>query len=182
MTRSTLISLAGSLAIASAVSAQQPGRQAGDSARAMRDQPMARATMMARMDSAETRLDRMVSDMNRATGARKIQAMSAVINELVAQRKQMRGHMQGMMNAGGMMEHGAKRTQSPAMREDMLPPAADTARAQAAIPDTAGRAEHRETPPEQAAMPDTTAQHPDLGPAPARADTAERSQPADSAK
>lgn len=182
MTRSTLITLAGSLVIASAAAAQQPGRQAGDSARAMRDQPMARATMMAKMDSADTRLDRMVSDMNRATGARKVQAMSAVINELVAQRKQMRGHMQGMMEARGMMEHGAKRAQGPGMREDMLPPAADTARAQAAIPDTAGRAEHRETPPEQAAMPDTTGHHPDTGAAPARPDTADRSQPADSAR
>jgi hypothetical protein len=54
----------------------------------------------------QSRLDRLVSTMNRTTGSRKVQAMTAVINELVAQRKMMRMHARQMMGTDGMMGNG----------------------------------------------------------------------------
>jgi hypothetical protein len=41
--------------------------------------------------------------MNRTTGNQKVQAMAAVINELVNQRKMMQNRMHRMMERGGMM-------------------------------------------------------------------------------
>jgi hypothetical protein len=131
MIRVTLIWLAGALLVASPASAQQqPGRHHGDTTKAMRGQPMTRETMM-RMDSADARLDRLVSEMNRATGPRKVQAMVAVINELVAQRKAMRAHARQMMEGGGMMQK-------------MQPQSADTARARPTAPDSADHSQHHE--------------------------------------
>ena len=98
MIRSTLLCLGGSLLVATGVSAQQPGPQR-DTARAMR-----REMMMQQVQAADARLDKLVSEMNRATGAKKVEAMAAVINEIVAQRKQMRGHMREMMESHGMMQ------------------------------------------------------------------------------
>jgi hypothetical protein len=54
------------------------------------------AARMQMMDSLNARLDTLVSRMNRATGDRKVAAMAEVINELVAQRKAMHGHMRRM--------------------------------------------------------------------------------------
>jgi hypothetical protein len=104
MIRIILILLAGSFPLASGVSAQE-GRQHGDTTM-MRGRPKTGEMMMSMMDSADARLDRLVTNMNRATGATKVQAMAAVINELVAQRKQMRAHMGRMMDSGGMMGNG----------------------------------------------------------------------------
>ena len=58
---------------------------------------------MMRMDSPNHRLDSLVDRMNRTSGNQKTQAMAAVINELVAQRKAMQGRMQQMMEGEGMM-------------------------------------------------------------------------------
>jgi hypothetical protein len=84
MLRSTLLCLAGSLLVATGVTAQEPGAQ-GDTPRAM-----PREMMMQRIQAADARLDKLVSEMNRATGAKKVDARAAVINEMVARRKQMR--------------------------------------------------------------------------------------------
>jgi hypothetical protein len=65
---------------------------------------MGRGMMMA--DSMDARLDTLVSAMNKASGDKKVQAMAAVINELVAQRKTMRAHMHQMMDSGGMRRRG----------------------------------------------------------------------------
>jgi uncharacterized coiled-coil protein SlyX len=73
-----------------AVSAQQPGHP--DSAMMMNHE-----RMMQQVQAADARMDRLVGEMNRATGQKKVDAMAAVINELVAQRKQMRSHMMQMM-------------------------------------------------------------------------------------
>ena len=73
-----------------ALSAQQPGRP--DSAMMMNHE-----TMMQQVQAADARMDRLVGEMNRATGQKKVDAMAAVINELVAQRKQMRSHMMQIM-------------------------------------------------------------------------------------
>ena len=58
---------------------------------------------MMMMDSLNHRLDSLVDRMNRASGNQKVQAMAAVINELVAQRKAMQDRMHQMMERGGMM-------------------------------------------------------------------------------
>lgn len=142
MKRIILIGLAGSLLLASGASAQEPGRQQGDTMNAMRGRPMTGEMMMSMMDSADARLDRLVSTMNKTTGSRKVQAMAAVINELVAQRKMMRMHaMQMMMGRDGMMGNGAGGDRN--MRQNMRPASPDTAHPPAA-PDTADHTQHHQ--------------------------------------
>src|SRR5215204_5561237 len=83
-----------------ALSAQQPG-QHRDSAMMMNHEKM-----MQQVQAADARMDRLVGEMNHATGQKKVEAMAAVINELVAQRMQMRSHMMQMMermHSGHMM-------------------------------------------------------------------------------
>lgn len=64
------------------------------------------AERMRTMDSLNVRLDTLVNRMNRATGNKKVTAMADVINELVAQRRAMQGHMRQMMESRqGMMMH-----------------------------------------------------------------------------
>jgi hypothetical protein len=141
MIRIILIGLAGSFLLASGVSAQQPGRQHGDTANAMRGHPMKGEMMMSMMDSADARLDRLVSTMNKATGSRKVQAMAAVINEMVAQRKTMRTHArQMMMGPDGMMENGMGGGRN---MQNMKSTSPDTA-SPPAKPDTADHAQHHQ--------------------------------------
>ena len=59
--------------------------------------------MMAKMEAMDSRLDDLVTKMNAAKGSRKADAVAAVVNELVAQRKQMREHMMAMQPQ--MMKH-----------------------------------------------------------------------------
>lgn len=59
--------------------------------------------MMAKMEAMDARLDELVKKMNAATGSKKTDAAAAVINELVAQRRQMRDHMMAMQPE--MMKH-----------------------------------------------------------------------------
>lgn len=63
--------------------------------------------MTSKMDDMDARLQKMVEAMNAAKGAKKTDAMAAVISELVTQRKAMRDmamNMQPMM-AQHMAEH-----------------------------------------------------------------------------
>ena len=141
MIRSTLLCLGGSLLVATGISAQQPGPQ-GDTTRAMR-----REMMMQRVQAADARLDKLVGEMNRATGAKKVEAMAAVINEMVAQRKQMRAHMRQMMemmDSGGMM--GGPQGPRPGARMDPRRQApADTSRAQPSVPDDGDHTQHHDS-------------------------------------
>lgn len=92
------------------------------------------AAQMQLMDSLNARLDTLVSQMNRATGNGKVTAMAAVINELVAQRKAMHGHMRQMMESrDGMMGT----MEEPAAGEHRPPTGADSTPA-----DSAGHAGH----------------------------------------
>ena len=126
MLRTILTGLAGCVLLASGVSAQQSGRQHGDTA-SMRDRPMMDMMTMRKMDSADARLDRLVGTMNQATGSGKVQAMAAVINEMVAQRKTMRAHARKMMmGPGGMKPSSPATAPTPAK------------------PDTSDHAEHHE--------------------------------------
>ena len=63
--------------------------------------------MMGDMKAKDASLDQKVAAMNAATGAAKIEAMAAVINELVSQRKQM------MAKMSSMEEQASKGTQKP---------------------------------------------------------------------
>ena len=141
MKRIILIGLAGSLLLASGASAQEPGRQQGDTTNAMRGRPMTGEMMMSMMDSADARLARLVSTMNKTTGSRKVPAMAAVINELVAQRTRMRMHAMQMMGPNGMMGNGAGGGRN--MMQNMRPASPDTAHPPAA-PDTADHTQHHQ--------------------------------------
>jgi hypothetical protein len=56
--------------------------------------------MMADMQAAQKRLDDLVSQMNAATGAEKVDRIAAVVTEMAAMHKKM----SGMMMQGGMMQ------------------------------------------------------------------------------
>ncbi len=58
--------------------------------------PMAGAAMS---EAADRRLDSLVTEMNRTSGARQQTALAAVVTELVAQHRAMHAHMQAMMQA-----------------------------------------------------------------------------------
>ena len=95
------------LSLPPSASAQQPR---DSMRRRMPDSTMMRMTAM--HDSADARLDSLVRAMNAATGKRKVDAMAAVITELVDQRRMMREHMRGMMMPHphpGMMGPGMRR-------------------------------------------------------------------------
>ena len=57
--------------------------------------------MMAEMKAMDARLDENLAVMNAAKGDQKVEAMAAVINELVSQRKEMRENF-------GPMHHGRR--------------------------------------------------------------------------
>jgi regulator of PEP synthase PpsR (kinase-PPPase family) len=57
--------------------------------------------MMAEMKAADQRLDDLVVKMNAASGTEKVDAIAAVVSEIVAQRQAMRGGMMKMQH--GMM-------------------------------------------------------------------------------
>jgi hypothetical protein len=63
--------------------------------------------MMAEMKAGDAKLDALMKDMNAATGAGRVDAMAAVVSELVRQHKAMHARMgemdQQMMGARGMM-------------------------------------------------------------------------------
>jgi hypothetical protein len=63
--------------------------------------------MMAEMKAGDARLDALVKEMNSAKGEPRIDAVAAVVTELVNQHKAMHGHMgqmhEMMMGGRGMM-------------------------------------------------------------------------------
>lgn len=66
--------------------------------------------MMAEMESMDAKLDSLIAAMNAATGDDKVNAMAAVLEEFVGQRKAMREkmqqrHMRMMQDMGGMHDN-----------------------------------------------------------------------------
>lgn len=63
--------------------------------------------MHGRMQAMDAELDRLVAAMNKAKGSKKTDAIAAVLNRLVSQRKTQRNQMMGMEMGmmGHMMEH-----------------------------------------------------------------------------
>lgn len=86
-----------SIAVVAPASAEPPD----DGARRMQRQNRMRhgaekplhADMRARMEAHDRRLDELVAMMNAAEGEAKIDAVAAVVNELVAQRRTRRAHL-----------------------------------------------------------------------------------------
>ena len=73
-----------------------PGHKQGMSEQQMKE----REEMMSRMKEMDARLDANVAAMDAAKGDQKVEAMAAVIKEMVSQRKEMHE-----MGKGHMMEH-----------------------------------------------------------------------------
>lgn len=134
-----MVVLACSVMAAREATAQQPGRQHGDSS-AMQP-PMDRG-MIAQMQEADARLDRLVTEMNRSSGSKKVEAMAAVINEMVMQRKQMRKHMMQMMEMRGQSGDGQKSHPGRMMDRG----ASDSGGPRPLTPDT-GHTQHHDTTP-----------------------------------
>ena len=70
--------------------------------------------MMAKMKEMDQKLERLVADMNAARGAKKVDAVAAVVGELVAQRQAMHPMMQGMH--AEMMDHMMRHMQEGMMQ------------------------------------------------------------------
>lgn len=96
--------LSTSAAAQSASPSAQPREQAPSN---MQDMMKMHEQMVAEMKAADTRLDALVKDMNAASGDAKVNAVAAVVSELVRQQKSMHAHMgqmhQMMMSGRGMM-------------------------------------------------------------------------------
>jgi hypothetical protein len=84
-------------------------------------------------DSLNHRLDSLVARMNRAAGTSKVDAMAAVINELVKQRKTMMARMHEQMMDGGMM---------PMMGDSAPARPSPAGKADTAVEDTTDHAAH----------------------------------------
>lgn len=73
----------------------------------MQDMMKMHEQMMAEMKAGDAKLDALVKDMNAAAGDSKVNAVAAVVNELVRQHKSMHGRMgqmhEQMMGGRGMM-------------------------------------------------------------------------------
>jgi hypothetical protein len=70
--------------------------------------------MMAEMKANDAKLDALVAQMNGATGSAKVDAVAAVVSELVRQQKVMHqhmGHMHAMMGRGMMGGRGMMKAQ-----------------------------------------------------------------------
>jgi ABC-type glycerol-3-phosphate transport system substrate-binding protein len=93
------------------VAAQTPSSQASQPREQvpsnMQDMMKMHEQMMAEMKAADSRLDALVKEMNAATGDAKVNAVAAVVTELVRQQRSMHDRMgqmhQQMMGARGMM-------------------------------------------------------------------------------
>ncbi len=117
---------------ASTAAAQQPGATPRDTQPVMGAGPG--MSMMMMTDSLNRRLDSMVARMNRASGNKKMDAMAAVINELIAQRKAMMTRMHEQMMMGDTMQNMMGGPPGPAP--------SPAARADSGAADTAGHAGH----------------------------------------
>jgi vancomycin resistance protein YoaR len=73
----------------------------------MQDMMKMHEQMMAEMSAADAKLDALLKEMNAASGNAKVNAMAAVVTELVRQNRSMHEHMgqmhQQMMGGRGMM-------------------------------------------------------------------------------
>ena len=87
---------------------QTPAQGMGQGQAQMPEMMKMHEQMMAEMKADEAKLDALVTDMNAASGNVKVDAVAAVINELVRQQKAMHAGMakmhEDMMGGPGMMK------------------------------------------------------------------------------
>ncbi len=117
MIREAIVTFLAAVAVPVMVAAQAPATAGhehehataqGQAATQGRSDEMAQMhqKMMAEMAAMDQKLDALVQQMNTAQGPAKVDAMAAVISEMVRQREQMEQHMSsmmGMMGQRGMM-------------------------------------------------------------------------------
>ncbi|MEO5719111.1 MAG: hypothetical protein ABIR29_11125 [Chthoniobacterales bacterium] len=91
---------------ASTLLAQEEHGEMGDMIKG--DHPAMEQKMEAQMKAQDAELDKLVAGMNSATGEKKVDAVAAVVNKLVEDRKMMHAQMAGMHENkhGRMMKHG----------------------------------------------------------------------------
>jgi hypothetical protein len=84
-----------------------PAAPAGDMAAHCKAMMEGHQKMMAEMETADRRLDELVSKMNSASGEAKVNATAAAVSELASQRKAMHQRMMQMHQGtmGHMMQH-----------------------------------------------------------------------------
>jgi hypothetical protein len=102
MSRTTLLLLVGLVLGPGLVLAQPPGHHPAPSGMAARCREM-----MTDMKAMDARLDEKLAAVNAAQGEAKVDAMAALLTELVSQRKTMHGKMASMPPMAGcpMMPH-----------------------------------------------------------------------------
>jgi predicted transcriptional regulator len=94
-------------------SQQTPAKPSADMSAKCKDMVAHHEKMMADMKAADQRLDELVATMKQASGQTKVDAVAAVVTEMVAQRKtmnerMMQMHQQTMGHMGEHMQAGAK--------------------------------------------------------------------------
>jgi parvulin-like peptidyl-prolyl isomerase len=78
------------------------------------ERQQARQQMMEQMNAYDARLDELVVAMNQAQGQAKVDAIAAVLNEMIAQRREMRAHRERMwQKRGGKMMGAEEPTTTP---------------------------------------------------------------------
>jgi hypothetical protein len=114
MMKSSLIVCFALCMAASVASAQAPKMQEGDMPPGKNvygpqyaERQKAHREMMQKMEASNAKLDELVAAMNAAQGDAKVDAIAAVVNELVAQRRAMQARMaQVRAQHGGGKGHG----------------------------------------------------------------------------
>jgi hypothetical protein len=107
----SIVTLAAMSATRAGLAAQTPAQPPGQTGQmGMAGMANMHETMMAEMKAGDARLETLVKAMNAAAGDAKTNAIAAVVNELVAQHRQMHAHMNHMHHEmiGGramMMKH-----------------------------------------------------------------------------
>ena len=101
--RATLAAALVSLALVYTTQPQLGARQAQTQPN-MQDMTKMHEQMMAEMKAGDAKLDALAKEMNAATGEARVNAVAAVVDELVRQHRAMHGHMgqmhQHMMGMG----------------------------------------------------------------------------------
>ena len=105
--RSLVWSLLAGMAFVAAIASFRPAAEAAQAP--SQDRMKMHEQMMSEMKKADATLDALVKDMNSATGTAKVDAVAAVVAELVRQHKAMHEDMGGMMHQQMMGGRGMMR-------------------------------------------------------------------------
>lgn len=81
--------------------AQMQGPMQGQGRKMSPERQQAHQQMLEQMRAHDARLEELVTAMNQARGQAKVDAIAAVVNELVAQRRTMRAHVEQMQQMRG---------------------------------------------------------------------------------